>query len=321
MTNIGDQVFFKGSSPPRWLGKITGLCGGKIEIMTPYGSHVLNENEVDILHKEEAIMLKVFLEEKKAGGVIIGVSKDGCDPIVTTREGDINQGLTEVPEILKDALGKWATEPRNPAFTAPAPVTKPKTKKTEEKKPDTGSKAAPPAATTPEGDNPLLVGIASRKKPDETPVTQDLPLLADKGAEDNLEAGKDTEEGSGSGVATNEGGPLDPEQASQKETEGNPTVRTCRICGCTDDNACEGGCTWVEDDLCSNCINQTTEETGTETETGDQAPGLYLKDGRGPFDSVQQALDALGVPAEDRPHHNRYDRLSNNWKERIIRRD
>ena len=34
--------------------------------------------------------------------------------------------------------------------------------------------------------------------------------------------------------------------------------RSCRICGCTDDNACvdeETGetCTWVEDDLCSNC--------------------------------------------------------------------
>jgi hypothetical protein len=28
---------------------------------------------------------------------------------------------------------------------------------------------------------------------------------------------------------------------------------TCRVCGCTDERACEGGCTWVEDDLCSKC--------------------------------------------------------------------
>lgn len=28
---------------------------------------------------------------------------------------------------------------------------------------------------------------------------------------------------------------------------------TCRGCGCTDDHACEGGCFWVEDDLCSRC--------------------------------------------------------------------
>jgi hypothetical protein len=29
--------------------------------------------------------------------------------------------------------------------------------------------------------------------------------------------------------------------------------RTCRICGCTDDRACPGGCHWVEKDLCSAC--------------------------------------------------------------------
>lgn len=30
-------------------------------------------------------------------------------------------------------------------------------------------------------------------------------------------------------------------------------VRTCRICGCDDDHACEGGCSWVESDLCLAC--------------------------------------------------------------------
>ena len=28
----------------------------------------------------------------------------------------------------------------------------------------------------------------------------------------------------------------------------------CRICGCTDNNACPGGCYWVEEDLCSQCV-------------------------------------------------------------------
>ena len=27
----------------------------------------------------------------------------------------------------------------------------------------------------------------------------------------------------------------------------------CRICGCSDEHACPGGCYWVEDDLCSRC--------------------------------------------------------------------
>ena len=30
-------------------------------------------------------------------------------------------------------------------------------------------------------------------------------------------------------------------------------VDTCRVCGCTDDQACPGGCYWVEDGLCSQC--------------------------------------------------------------------
>ena len=29
--------------------------------------------------------------------------------------------------------------------------------------------------------------------------------------------------------------------------------RTCRECGCTENMACEGGCSWVEEDLCSQC--------------------------------------------------------------------
>lgn len=31
--------------------------------------------------------------------------------------------------------------------------------------------------------------------------------------------------------------------------------RTCRVCGCTDDNACTPPCSWVEADLCSACVD------------------------------------------------------------------
>lgn len=31
-------------------------------------------------------------------------------------------------------------------------------------------------------------------------------------------------------------------------------IRACRVCGCTDNSACAGGCGWVERDLCSLCI-------------------------------------------------------------------
>lgn len=32
--------------------------------------------------------------------------------------------------------------------------------------------------------------------------------------------------------------------------------RRCRVCGCTDDHACPGGCYWVEYDLCSACAEK-----------------------------------------------------------------
>jgi hypothetical protein len=32
-----------------------------------------------------------------------------------------------------------------------------------------------------------------------------------------------------------------------------PAGPRCRVCGCTQNNACEGGCSWIEWDLCSSC--------------------------------------------------------------------
>lgn len=33
----------------------------------------------------------------------------------------------------------------------------------------------------------------------------------------------------------------------------------CRICGCTNDNACPEGCSWIEPDLCSSCTEENSE--------------------------------------------------------------
>lgn len=33
----------------------------------------------------------------------------------------------------------------------------------------------------------------------------------------------------------------------------------CRVCGCSDEDGCEGGCRWVENDLCSSCTGEETE--------------------------------------------------------------
>ncbi len=35
--------------------------------------------------------------------------------------------------------------------------------------------------------------------------------------------------------------------------------RSCRVCGCTQDNACPGGCYWIAEDLCSMCGGDDNE--------------------------------------------------------------
>ena len=44
-------------------------------------------------------------------------------------------------------------------------------------------------------------------------------------------------------------------------------VITCRVCGCTDRFGCEGGCHWVERDLCSGC-RVKGEGIGCEIQNG-----------------------------------------------------
>ena len=46
----------------------------------------------------------------------------------------------------------------------------------------------------------------------------------------------------------------------------------------------------------------------------------FLADGRGGFESVQKAMEALGIPEANRPKHNRYDRLSADWQKKIIQK-
>ncbi|HZK56686.1 MAG TPA: hypothetical protein VFD17_00120 [Clostridia bacterium] len=36
--------------------------------------------------------------------------------------------------------------------------------------------------------------------------------------------------------------------------------RKCRVCGCTDNCACPGGCYWVDINLCSRCAEKMENE-------------------------------------------------------------
>jgi hypothetical protein len=39
-------------------------------------------------------------------------------------------------------------------------------------------------------------------------------------------------------------------------------LRACRECGCTEQSACEGGCYWVDEDLCSKCAHANYPAAG-----------------------------------------------------------
>lgn len=41
--------------------------------------------------------------------------------------------------------------------------------------------------------------------------------------------------------------------AARKDARESVCGGACRVCGCTEERACEGGCSWVEPDLCSAC--------------------------------------------------------------------
>ena len=53
---------------------------------------------------------------------------------------------------------------------------------------------------------------------------------------------------------------LETERGYPWEWPAGPRPQTCRICGCTEHSPCEGGCWWVESDLCSACVDQAEED-------------------------------------------------------------
>ena len=72
-------------------------------------------------------------------------------------------------------------------------------------------------------------------------------------------------------------------------------------------------------------VTKARKPNGGTKSTGGNGNGngqyeYFLADGRGGFESVQKAMEALGVPEANRPKHNRYDRLSADWQAKIIRK-
>jgi hypothetical protein len=93
--------------------------------------------------------------------------------------------------------------------------------------------------------------------------------------------------------------PAMPHGASAVEVEPprreDAKVRTCRACGCTDDHACEGGCWWVGDDICSACAEWPAEPWVTSD--GPEDRGCIFQEGE---------VDAIAVVDVNRENPDDY---------------
>lgn len=235
--------------------------------------------------KEKDMSKRKLVMEEHDGSVMVGVLQEGCDPIIKTKEGSIEEVLPAVPDFLTEAQEKWAVSPKNPAYKAPAPA----------------KAATKPAATAEEPkkaeDLPLLSGtekpveeapaeVSAEEKPAEAAAEVTEPPAAPAEAEPEPEVP-----------------PAEPEAVEPAES-----------------GVGEGK---TEQEISERIAQAPAPQPAEPTPSAAVKPGeweYYLEDGRGPYESVQLALDALGLDKETRPQHNRWDRLSTALKEKIQRR-
>lgn len=57
-----------------------------------------------------------------------------------------------------------------------------------------------------------------------------------------------------------------------RRTKAPQKERKCRVCGCTELTACPGGCSWIEQDLCSACdLTPLMRKRGLLIENADES--------------------------------------------------
>lgn len=272
---------------------------------------------------------KIVIEEQE-NGTLIGISRAGVDPFVKKMELTFDKVLETAPflgGVLTVAEQQWAVNPKNPAYVAPpkapgistpkASVKPAETKKTKAKsagKKVAVTKPAPTGETppAPETKTPPVETVAT--VPETTAPVSGTPT-PDAALEASLEAKTFPE-------------PAGPRVCDTEHLRDYP--------GCHEEcehDVCTGG-TRVDEPVqqASEAAREpaSSEAPKTEPEKLEQpvaqkttrissdAFQYKLKDGRGPFATIQLALDAMGADKVNRPLHNRYDRLSKKLQAEII---
>ncbi len=301
------------------------------ETLTEYQQRELNDLKIKIRNSQikkykekskEVIMSKrkIVIDERE-GVIMVGVMKDGTDPIVSNLTCTLEESLIQVPTLLQEAEVKWTLNPRNPAYVAPKEPPKPAAT------PKATTPKAKPAASTakPAGELPLLAGEESPAAPASTPL-EAVASTSEKADEvgERIIAAKQEEHGTTPAEISPAVGQLThgPEKVTSQDAE---------KAGAAPGSAAPGGAvSEAKATPGAGSPAQISPNSSTPAPSSPPASGgtpgaptgvweYRLEDGRGPFESVQLAMDVLGMDKATRPQHNRWDRLSTDLKKRIQR--
>ena len=290
---------------------------------------------------------KLVMEEHD-GSVLVGVLQDGCDPVIKTEKGTLEAVLPNVPGFLNEARDKWAIAPKNPPYVAPTPpkpAPKPAATPVQQPKAEelpllAGTQKPPAAVTSPEamGLHVPDEGNLSQPAEDQAELEGRIKeaMVALPAYQEFLNGRASTDELAMEFIKTPEGQTFlkseeKPVEAAAEVTE--PPAAPAAVepepeAQPVEPAASEPAESAVAEDKVEQEIGERIAEApapppAQPTPSAAAKAGewdYYLQDGRGPFGDVQAALDEIGLDKENRPQHNRWDRLSTALKEKIQRR-
>jgi len=265
--------------------------------------------------KEEIKPMRKIVIDEKESKVLMGVMKDNADPVIKTVEGTLESALGGIPQLLADAEAEWAKSLKRPTYKAPP-----------EPKKETKPAVSQPAAGKPTEDLPLLSGTEPKAPAGETKAPEP-ETEAPAGAPE-----PETEAPVGETPAAEKPAEVVETKVEEKAAPVAPAIH--RPAAKTSPEAM--GIHVPDDGNMVEASEPVTTEaapavpaaaTPTPSPASQATPAVpsgeweyWLEDGRGPYNTVQEAMDAKAMDKANRPQHNRWDRLSTELKKAIQRK-
>ena len=67
----------------------------------------------------EELKVAIIIKDNR---VFLGALATGCDPKMTTLQGNLRTALDRIPSFVEEANRQWDASPHNPKSTVPEPV-------------------------------------------------------------------------------------------------------------------------------------------------------------------------------------------------------